>query len=233
MEGSSLHLISEKSCASNSVGQKEKVSRWLLEVKCPDRYARQEGSDQRANYWNSRVAPVRIPLSGDRQDRVSDARAEVAGRIDGISCCAAERKTDRPHEASDEVWAESCCDSVHSFGKDRADDENQDEGADDFADQVGCRAPNGRRGTKHCQLQRGISGFFPMRKKMQPYEGGSHNRSQHLSRDVRPELGVIARGNGESQGDSGVQKGVLAPAGGLSEHPPHSRKAPPHPTHHP
>src|SRR5260221_12998964 len=113
MEGSSLHLISEKSCASNSVGQKEKVSRWLLEVKCPDRYAGQEGSDQRANYWNSRVAPVRISLSGDRQGRVSDTWAKAAGRIEGISCCACERKTDRPHEASDIVWADACCDSLH------------------------------------------------------------------------------------------------------------------------
>src|SRR5258708_17741119 len=43
MEGSSLHLISEKSCASNSVGQKEKVSRWLFRSEVPGSLRRPRG----------------------------------------------------------------------------------------------------------------------------------------------------------------------------------------------
>src|SRR5260370_9725482 len=65
-----------------------------------------------------------------------------------------------------------------------------------------------------------------MRKKMQPYQDGSHNRSQHLSCDVRTKLRVITRRNSEPERNGRVEKGVFASAGDCSEHASHYSEGP-------
>src|SRR5215475_694728 len=44
------------------------------------------------------VPPVRPFLTGDRKNRMGDARAQVARGIDRVAGCPAEREADRPHQ---------------------------------------------------------------------------------------------------------------------------------------
>src|SRR3712207_2072872 len=56
--------------------------------------AAQDGADQRADDRHPGVAPVAVPLAADGQDGVGDARAQVAGGVDGVAGRPAQRGAD-------------------------------------------------------------------------------------------------------------------------------------------
>src|SRR4029453_7710507 len=59
-----------------------------------------------------RVTPVRVPLAGNRQDRVDDPRSEVAGRVDRVPGGASERKADPEHEQTHQERGDGCAKAV-------------------------------------------------------------------------------------------------------------------------
>src|SRR4051794_25594281 len=64
---------------------------FLAGVEGVERERAQDAADDRADDWDPGIAPVRVALAGDRQDRVHDPRPEVAGRVDRIAGGTAER----------------------------------------------------------------------------------------------------------------------------------------------
>ena len=100
-------------------------------------------ADERADDRHPGVAPLRAALALDRQDpRVGDARAEVAGGIDGITGGAAERVSDHQHDERDAGIAQRRVaeggHTVHGRARARAlqDPEHQHERADDLGHRV-------------------------------------------------------------------------------------------------
>jgi hypothetical protein len=60
------------------------------ELKKADQRSGNSGADQWAYDRDGSIGPVRVTLAGDGEKEVSDARAEVARGIDGVSRGAAE-----------------------------------------------------------------------------------------------------------------------------------------------
>ena len=60
-----------------------------------------DGTDDRADDGDPGVAPVGAALALDGQDRVSDTRAEVTGRVDGVTGGATQRVTDHDDDERD------------------------------------------------------------------------------------------------------------------------------------
>src|SRR3712207_7498567 len=54
----------------------------------------QDGADQRPHDGHPGVAPVAVPLAADRQHGVRDARAQVAGGVDGVAGRPAEGRSE-------------------------------------------------------------------------------------------------------------------------------------------
>jgi len=65
-------------------------------------------ASERTQHRDGCVGPVRSTFAGDREDGVSDARAEIARGVDGIAGGSAEGEADAPDEAGDEPLADSC-----------------------------------------------------------------------------------------------------------------------------
>src|SRR5512132_4534307 len=66
----------------------------VARARCEERLVGQSAeapADDGAYDGNPRVTPIRVPLAGDRQDRVDDPRSEVAGRVDCVPGGASER----------------------------------------------------------------------------------------------------------------------------------------------
>src|SRR3954470_22670360 len=59
-------------------------------------------ADQRPDDRDPGVAPVGRSLAGDREDRVHDARAEVARGVDRVPRRTAEREADAEHQQADD-----------------------------------------------------------------------------------------------------------------------------------
>src|SRR5918999_602939 len=59
-----------------------------------ERQRAEDAADDRCDDRDPRVAPVRRALARDRQDRVDDARTEVACGVDRVAGRAAERQPD-------------------------------------------------------------------------------------------------------------------------------------------
>src|SRR5919206_322407 len=69
--------------------------------------AAQDGPDERADDRHPGVAPVAVPLAADRQHGVRDARAQVAGGVDGVAGRSAEGDAEEYEDAgSDDLAAE-------------------------------------------------------------------------------------------------------------------------------
>src|SRR4051794_26268747 len=62
----------------------------------------EHAADERRHDGDPRIAPIRRALARDRQDRVCDARGEVAGRVDRIAGRTAEREADREDQQADD-----------------------------------------------------------------------------------------------------------------------------------
>src|SRR4051812_5773097 len=71
------------------------VSAWVEGI---ERHRSEDSADDRPDDRHPRVAPVRGPLAGYRQDRVGDAWREVARRVDRISRRPTEGQADHEDE---------------------------------------------------------------------------------------------------------------------------------------
>src|SRR5687767_254723 len=94
----------------------------------------QDAADEGPDHRDPRIAPVRIPLAGDRKHRVRDAGSEIAGRVDRVPGRAAERQADADDQEAD--------DERRDRGRGAADGEHREdehERPDDLADQVAGR----------------------------------------------------------------------------------------------
>ena len=68
-----------------------------------DEQAGQSAADQSAQNRDSQtVTEIRTAFAGDREERVSDARAQVARRINSESGRAAQSGPDGPHHGADQ-----------------------------------------------------------------------------------------------------------------------------------
>jgi hypothetical protein len=77
----------------------------ILEMNRADQDSGNCAADERSGDWNRRVAPVGGALVRNRQKAVSEPRAEIARRVDGVSGGASERQADAPDRHK--VWAET------------------------------------------------------------------------------------------------------------------------------
>src|SRR5580698_738674 len=166
---------------------------------------------------------------------MGDTRTKVARRIDRVSCCAAQRKTDGPDQAAHKVWSKSgsWASLRDGLGKNRAGYEYKDKSADDFADEVRCDAANRRAGTKHGQLRGAVRRFFPVGQVMKPDEGGADKSAQQLRGYERDKLEIVSGGDSKTESNSWIEKSVLTAARDRSEHPCHYGEGPTGGNHHP
>src|SRR5258708_33592451 len=67
---------------------------------------REGAADQRTDDRDPGVAPIGIPLAGDRQEEVGDPRTEVSGWVDRVPGRSTERQADDKDEERDWQGAE-------------------------------------------------------------------------------------------------------------------------------
>src|SRR5579871_3446533 len=119
---------------------------------------------------------------------MSEPRTEIARRIYGVAGGRSERKTDSPNQTANQVRtqrARSC--GRNGMRENRANDKDQHESADNFAEQVGSEAANRWCSAKARQFCTGLLSFFPMWAIMQPHECGAEDCSQNLRRQIAGE----------------------------------------------
>src|SRR5437867_10156081 len=95
-------LISFFTWAPSRGGTAASLREHPLVEPCP-----QDSSDDRSHHRDPRVGPVRVPLARDRQQEVRDPRAEVPGRVDGVSGRSTERQADAQHQEADQQRREA------------------------------------------------------------------------------------------------------------------------------
>ena len=113
--------------------------------------AGEAATDERADDGNPGVAPVAGAFALDRQQRVRDAGAEVTGGVDGVAGGTTEGHADADDEQCDGQRAEA-----GRCPAEGQDDEYQDEGTDDFGDQVPGGGADGRAGGEDAELTGGL-----------------------------------------------------------------------------
>src|SRR2546428_11105161 len=108
-------------------------------------------ADQWADDRHQGIAPVRTTFIADRQDGVRHTRTKVTRRVDRVSRRPAKTQADYPHQNSPKPGAESGCQTGwrQRFTSEAETDDNQADGDDNFAQQVGGNIANRRRGAKH------------------------------------------------------------------------------------
>src|SRR4051812_17698633 len=130
------------------------------------------------------VAPVARALAGDGQKRVDEPRSEIARRIDCVAGGTAERESDREHQQSDEQWREAFFEAAvrHQVFRtqDRKHTRDEDGGADDFRQQVGERAADGRAGAEDSELATLVGRRLPVRKVRDPDDHASEKCAEEL-----------------------------------------------------
>src|SRR6266851_8206401 len=115
-----------------------------------------------------------------------DTRAQVARRVDGIAGRPAERDPYSPNQAPHEIGAEpgGWSGGGHALREDGADNEDEDEGTDHFAQQVRDELSDGGRGTEARALQGGVWCFFPVRQVVDPYQRSTGNGAEQLGHEI-------------------------------------------------
>ena len=81
---------------------------WALEVCVVQEESCEGAACEWAEDGDGCVGPVRSAFAGDGQDGVSNARAKIAGGVDGVAGRSAKGKADAPDETGDEPLADSC-----------------------------------------------------------------------------------------------------------------------------
>src|SRR5215470_13448509 len=84
-------------------------------------------AEQRANYRNRRITPVRPAFTRNWQNCMCKPRTKIARRIDGVARRSAQRQTDAPNETRNEVRPEAgrWTSSGYALRKNRADHKNK------------------------------------------------------------------------------------------------------------
>src|SRR5713226_9372178 len=164
------------------------------------KHARQPASDQWADHWHDRIAPVRCPFTSNGEYCMGRARSKVASGIDRVTGSSSERKADAPNQSSDQVGAETGRRSRggNSLRKDGTDHKNQNESAEDLADQVCAKSADRRRGAETGEFQALVRGFLPVWQEVKPDKSGSYESACHLRNQVRGELRKLARGHSKA-----------------------------------
>src|SRR5271169_1195491 len=118
-----------EACTGGALVESSEIGRHggSLEGEKSDQQAGERPSDKRSKHGNVAVAPVGAPFAGDGKNRVGDARAEVAGWIDGVAGGAAEGETNAPNETAYKKRPKTCYRprGGNSFGENSADDETR------------------------------------------------------------------------------------------------------------
>src|SRR5208337_1549466 len=143
---------------------------------------RQCAPDERAENGDGGVTPVGAAFPRDRKKGVSDARAEVARRINRVAGGAAEGEADAPHETSDQIWAEarSGAGGGNPFREDGAHNKHKYEGADDLTQKIGGECANGRGRGEHGKFRGRVRCFLPVGEIVQPDDCGAGDRAAEL-----------------------------------------------------
>jgi hypothetical protein len=153
-------------------------------LKETDERAGEGGADKGADDGNRCVGPIGITFTRDGKNSVGNARAQVSRGIDGISRGAAEGETDGPDKNANKIRADAGSHGADGFCRHGDGNEYEDEGANDLGDKVGESVAYGGRGAEDAQLEIRVSGFFPMRKILEPDENSTGNGAEKLRRNV-------------------------------------------------
>ena len=97
----------------------------------------------------------------NREQRVHDSWAEIAGRIDGIACGSAEAEAQGQYEQGYRQGIE--CAEAGAGGGDKEDTEYEDKGANGFGDNVVPAVGQGRSGAEAGLYGAGVIGVVEMR----------------------------------------------------------------------
>src|SRR5580698_8035295 len=104
-----------------------------LEMHESNEKASQGRSHERPNDRHRRVAPPRSCFLAERQERMRDARTQIARWIDGVPGGPSQRQTNRPHQHAHQIRAQVGGRTTHrgSPGKDGSTRDYKHEGTDD------------------------------------------------------------------------------------------------------
>src|SRR5215212_519821 len=123
-------------------------------------------TDDRSYDGDPGVPPIAAALACYGQYGVGDARAEVAGRVDGVAGRTTQREPDAEDEQADEQWVQAGPYDRRGTAPDRSrvrnytrDAEDQHEGANDLSDDVCGGVIDRRCGAEHAELEAGILGL--------------------------------------------------------------------------
>ena len=126
------------------------------------------GADDRADDGNPGVTPVGATLALDRQDRVSNTRAKVTGRVDGVSGGATERVADDDDDQGD---AEGADVGLGVAGDE--DPQDQDGGADGLSEAVPAVGADLGTGGEDAELEGGVAILVEVLLEGQPAQNGA------------------------------------------------------------
>src|SRR5271155_1100948 len=200
----------------------------LNDVEKVDEQTSERPTDDGADQRDRRVSPVRMALSGNWQNLVRDSGTEIARGIHAGAGWPGHRYDDRPNECADQERSER---SGHRAGpgnprNDGDGNKHEREGGDDLGDQVVPYVGNRRMAAKASELVPGIRRFRPVRQILQPDDYRAYEPAEHLRREIRQDLGIIAGRYGHREGNHWIDVRVGATAGVGGENPRHGRESP-------
>ena len=146
-----------------------------------------------------------------------DARAEVAGGVDGVAGRPTERDADRDHEDGDGQRAEGREAAALLLTSEPDHHEDEDEGAHDLGDEVPAVGADRGTGGEDAELVRGLGLIVEVLLVGEPHDDRTEDRSEHLSgeihqnrREVDGDTGseLLRTARDEPEGDRGVEVGA-------------------------
>ena len=140
-----------------------------------------DGTDDGADDRNPGVTPVGATLALDGQDRVSDTRAEVTGRVDGVTGGATEGVAD---DDDDEGDAERADRGLGVAGD--VDPQDQDGGADGLSEAVPTVGADLGAGGEDAELEGGVAVLVEVLLEGQPAQDGADEGAEELGDGCRP-----------------------------------------------
>src|SRR3712207_6381281 len=143
----------------------------------PGQQAAQDGPDERADDRHPGVAPVAVPLAADRQHGVRDARAQVAGGVEGVAGRSAEGGADADDEQRHRQRAE-----LAGRVAEAQDEVDEHEGADGLGDHVPGGAGDRRAGGEGAEHRFGRR--VVLLAVGQPGDDGAEERADELTEEI-------------------------------------------------
>lgn len=125
---------------------------------------------------------------------MSDARAEVTSRVDGVTGRTTEAGADADHQEGDGQCAEGGeSGGLAGLVTERDHHEDQHEGADDLGDQVPGVAADGRAGGEDTQLVARVRLLVEVLLVRQERQHGADDRTDQLGEDVQDHCHEVDR----------------------------------------